>query len=170
MRSPGRPFLMIIMRSHVNFCVLRAQFGAQKWFSGVPKPVLWGSKPRLLNACPTNCEFSAPISDHVALKKAGPIELALELEVELEVGFDVDLEPEIDVEIELELALEPNVKKCSNFGGVFFGAGASGRRPGSPPTPRERGFGVGVSENFCRRGGLRVKMQVPLVLPGCSKN
>ena len=103
--------------------------------------MLWGSKPRLLTACPTNCEFSAPISDHVALKKAGPIELALELEVELELGFDVDREFEIDVELELELelALEPNVKKCSNIGGVFFGVGASGRRPGSPPTPRDEG-------------------------------
>ena len=113
MRSPGRPFLMIIMRSRAHFCVLRDHLGAQKWVSGVPKLILWGSKPRLLNACPTNCEFGAPISDHVALKKAGPIELALELEVELELGFDVDLELEIDVEIEVEpeLALETNVKK-----------------------------------------------------------
>ena len=98
---------------------------SKKWFSGVPKLILWGSKPWLLNACPTNCEFSAPISDHVALKKAGTIELALELEVELELGFDVDLELEIDVELEVEPepALEPNVKnKCSNCGGVFSGS------------------------------------------------
>ena len=90
-----------------------------------------------MNACPTNCEFSGPISDHVALKKAGPVELALELEVELELGFDVDLELEIDVELELELelALEPNVKKMLQLWWCFFGVGASGRRPGSPPTP-----------------------------------
>ena len=107
------------------FCVLRGHLGAQKWFSGVPKLILWGSKPRLLNACPTNCEFSAPISDHVALKKAGPIELALELEVELELGFDVDLEIDVELELDLELALEPNVKnKCSNFVGVFWGGSA----------------------------------------------
>ena len=70
-------------------------------------------------------------------KNARPIELALELEVELEFGFDVDLELEIDVELELELelALEPNVKKCSNIGGVFFSgsapvaAGPEVRRP-----------------------------------------
>ena len=71
-------------------------------------------------------------------KNARPIGLALELEVELELGFDVDLELEIDVEIEVEpeLALEPNVKKMLQLRWRFFvGVGASGRWPGSPPTP-----------------------------------
>ena len=80
-------------------------------------------------------------------KNARPIGLALELEVELELGFDVDLELEIDVEVEPELALEPNVKKMLQRRWRFFvGVGASGRRPGSPPTPRYWGRGVWVNK------------------------
>ena len=82
-------------------------------------------------------------------KNARPIELALELEVELEFGFDVDVKLEIDVEIEVEpeLALEPNVKKnAPTLVVFFFGVGASGRRPGSPPTPRDEGRGVWVNK------------------------
>ena len=46
-------------------------------------------------------------------------------------------------------------KQCANFGRFFFGVGASGRRPGSPPTP-EGARGV----RGCRKVYLRILLSL----------
>ena len=96
-----------------GFCLV-VQSGPFRVRSGAAPVLFWES-------------FWDPFGSHFgASSGAAPV-----LEFERELQLEFELEPEL----ELELALEPNVKKYSNIGGVFFGVGASGRRPGSPPTP-----------------------------------